>query len=145
MCYSTYISKPYQELTDPWPYLSCSKGTFLFNFEHINIQPVANSASSKTRNPMKTPRIIVAPLNGLLYSELTAVASLTERVYFGSIEFIVTSLREQLTLALVTVTVESTVVVTGEVLHLIIVCHSVVVYVVVAVVVAVLVYMALAQ
>ena len=56
-----------------------------------------------------------------------------------------TSLREQLTLALVTVTVESTVVVTGEVLHLVAVRHPVVVYVVVAVVVAVLVYMALAQ
>ena len=75
---SIYVAKPY---------LSCSKGTLLFSFKYVNIQPVANSANSKTRNPIKAPRVIVAPLNGLLCSESIAVASSTKGVYFGSIEF----------------------------------------------------------
>ena len=103
-CIAVYISKPYQ---GPWPYLSCSKGALLFSFEYVNIQPVANSASSKKRKPIKAPRVIVAPSNGLLCSELTAVASSIKGVCFGSIEFVVTSPREQLTLTLVTVTMES--------------------------------------
>ena len=138
---SIYVAKPY---------LSCFKGTFLFSFKYVNIQPVANSANSKTRNPIKAPRVIVAPSNGLLCSESIAVASSTKGVCFGSIEFIVTSLREQLILTLVTVTVESTVVAIVEVcpsdfivVRLVVVRHFVVV--VVAVVITVLVYMALAQ
>ena len=122
------------------PYLSCSKGTLLFSFEYVNIQPVANSANSKKRKPIKAPRVIVTPLNGFLCSESKAVASSTKGVHFRSTEFIVTSLREQLTLTLVTVTVESTIVAIVEVLHLVV--HHVVV---VAIVVAVLVYIALAQ
>ena len=130
---STYVAKPY---------LSCSKGTLLFSFKYVNIQPVANSANSKMRNPIKAPRVIVAPSNGLLCSESIAVASSTKGVCFGSIEFVVTSLREQLIMTLVRVAVESTVVTIVEVCHLVL-RHFVVV--VVSVVVTVLVYMALAQ
>ena len=130
---SIYVAKPY---------LSCSKGTLLFSFKYVNIQPVANSANSKMRNPIKAPRVIVAPSNGLLCSESTAVASSTKGECFGSIEFIVMSPREQLTLTLVRVAVESTVVAIVEVCHLVL-RHFVVV--VVSVVVTVLVYMALAQ
>lgn len=133
------------------PYLLCSKGILFFSFEYVNIQPVANTPNNKLRKPIKAPRVTVALSNGWLcsiaaVSSMIAVLKRVEGVCFEGIECIVMPLREQLGLMLVTVAVESTVVVIVVVFHLVLVRLVVVRhFVVIDVVVTMLVYIALAQ